>query len=112
MEVSGPLPPVKKTQWGESSMFLFSFSCFFRIVLTGKCFFEQALLFVKRMSKKVFCPSLHTARALISGLASSPVKPFNSSLSTFCSFSSTSTSLKVFLLDLTRNHEHYYFSLL
>ena len=96
---------LRKTQWGESSMFfvhnftvissLFSFSCFFRIVLTSKCFCERALASVERMSKKAFCPCLHTPSSLISGLTSTPVKPFNYSFSIFCSFGLTSTSFKV-----------------
>ena len=66
MEVSRPLPPVKeKKQWGESSMLhihnstitgsFFSFSWFFRIVITCKCFCKLALVFAKLMSKKAFC---------------------------------------------------------
>ena len=58
-------------------------------------FCEQALVFVKRMLKKAFYPCLHTPQAIISGLASSPVKLFNPSLSVFCSFGSTSTLFKV-----------------
>ena len=65
----------RKKQWGESSMFhilnstiissLFFFFLFFSIALTGKCFCERALVFVKWMSKKAFCPCLHSPRALI-----------------------------------------------
>ena len=71
-------------------LLLFSFSCFFRIVLTGKCFCELALVFVKGMSKNTFhrLHNLHNPQALMSGLTSSPVKPFNPSLSIFCSFGS------------------------
>ena len=55
----------KKKQWGESSMFrihnstitgsFFSFSWFFRILITRKCFCKLALVFAKLMSKKAFC---------------------------------------------------------
>ena len=65
------------------------------------CFCERPVTFVNWMSKKTFCPCLHTERVLISGLASSPVKPFNSSLSIFCSFRSTSTSFKVVFYKFT-----------
>lgn len=80
----------RKKQWGEKSMFhilnsvimssFFPFSCFFRVAFTCKCFSEQALVFVKRMSEKAFCPCLHTTRTLIFGLASSLLKPINPSL--------------------------------
>ena len=70
MEVSRPSPPVKeKKQWGESSMFrihnstitgsFFSFSWFFRIVITRKCFCKLALVFAKLMSKKAFCVNVN-----------------------------------------------------
>lgn len=55
----------RRNQWGESSMFrihnstitgsFFSFSWFFRIVITRKCFCKLALVFAKLMSKKAFC---------------------------------------------------------
>ena len=83
----------RKKQWGESSMFhihnsttissLYLFFVFFRIAVTGKCSCERALVFVKWMSKNTFYPCLHTSWALMSGLALSPVKPLNLSLSIF-----------------------------
>ena len=96
----------RKNQWSQKSMFhihnstiisslLFFFVFFFRIVLAVKYFYERALVFIKQITKKAFCPCLQTPRCLTSRLASSPVKPFNSSLSIFCSFGSTSTSFKV-----------------
>ena len=87
----------------------FYFSWFFR--LNGKCFCEQGLVFVKQMSKKAFCSCLHIPQALISGLPL--VKPFSSSLSIFCSFGLTWTSIKVvFSSNFSRNLEHYYVPLL
>ena len=122
MKVSGPSPLVKeKTNEGKVPCYkyiilplqalFFSFSCFFRIV-NDKCFFEQALVFVKRMSKKEFCPWLHTPRILISGLASSPVKPFNTSLSFFIVLVQLQHRLKLFLVNLPQNLKHYCVSLL
>ena len=125
MKVSGPSPLVKEKSNGGGAggvpcykytilllqALFFSFSCFFRIV-NGKCFFEQALVFVKRMSKKEFCRWLHTPRTLISGLALSPVKPFTTSLSFFIVLVQLQHRLKLFLVILPQNLEHYCVSLL
>ena len=78
--------PILHSHFYYYQLSLFFLLCSFRIALTGKCFCKRALRFVKRMSTKAFCPCLHILGTLVSGLASPPVKPFNPSLSIFCSF--------------------------
>ena len=104
---------LKKNHVPHSSFYhyklsFFLFRVFFRVVLTGKCFCERTLAFVKRMLKKGFCTCLHASLALIPGLASSPVKPF---LTLHFQFFAVLVQLQhysnLFLVNLPQNLEHF-----
>ena len=87
---------------------LFSFLVF----LLVNVFVDEHKYLSNECQRKHFVLCFYITRALISGLALSPVKLFNTLLSDFCSFGSVSTSFKVAFSKFASKLEHYYVSLL
>ena len=89
------------------SSLLFFFVFFFRIVLAGKYFYERALVFIKQITKKAFCPCLQTPRCLTSRLASSPVNRLTLHYQFFVVLVQLQHHSKLFLVNLPQNLEHH-----